>query len=137
MFLFTRTIIEELNRPVKVERCNEGGLVLASGIVLPVPGIEHLPCNSAALQQIIPNGVELTPAGRVVGLVRVWHWCGNDPVRKHIPRVDLGYLFEFLQEPGVRPRGKFDERGWNISEYFAYTQWLTSQHPEVATDAAT
>ena len=33
------------------------------------------------------SGVELAPDGRVYGLVRIHHWCGNDPVQTHIART--------------------------------------------------
>ena len=40
------------------------------------------------------HGVEVGADGRVFGLVRVWHWCGNDPVGYHPGRfpceLDLG-----------------------------------------------
>ena len=59
----------------------------------------------------LENGDWVDYVGRVVGLVKVYHWCGNDPVRKQWARVDLTHLLMYLhkgqydqtdQEMGVR-----------------------------------
>jgi hypothetical protein len=84
---------------------------------------------------MIKRGVEIAPDGRVYGLVRVHHWCGNDPVREHIARVDLADAMMFLHigqidapvpEADSTAReggGRFTERGWNISEYVQFLGW--------------
>jgi hypothetical protein len=91
-------IIETLNSPVKVTGWTPSGLSLADGRTLPLPGMKSLPAKSEALDAATRSGVEVGRDGRVYGLVRIGHFCGNDPVREHVTRVDLGFMLEYLHE---------------------------------------
>ena len=128
--------IEDLQHRLQVEGWTSEGIQLADGRVIPLPGIEALPSDSVALAQATRRGVELNSYGRVIGLVRVHHWCGNDPVRNHVARVDLAHLLMFFGE------GRFDlpeavsdypnhasaelaftDVGWNVSEFGNFAAW--------------
>src|SRR5262245_51103401 len=129
-------IIDTLNTPTKVATWTERGLVLVDGRTIPLPGLRRLPAESTALTEATREGVEVRSDGHVYGLVRVWHWCGNDTVRHHVVRVDLGRLLIFLdQGDHVEVKsppcgyscqslgGKFGEYGWDLSEYGMFKDW--------------
>lgn len=127
--------IEMLNSPVAVKGWTPDGLMLSDGRRVSLPGIHALPGVSPALTEMTKRGVEIAPNGQIFGLVRVDHWCGNDPVREHIVRVDLGDAMMFLHvgqtdvpvphaELTVREAGgDFAKRGWNVSEYMQFVNW--------------
>jgi len=131
--LFPIHIIEHLSSPVAVDGWDEDGLQLADGRHIPLPEFSRLPVRSMALSEATRSGVELGLDGRVYGLVRVHHWCGNDPVRKHIARVDLSHMLTYLQEGEMQtpppdphwrvdePGGWFSDYGWDVSQ-FVYFQ---------------
>lgn len=121
--------IETLHSPVAVDSWSEDGLKLADGRIVALPGIQRLPLTSTALREVTKRGVEFGTNGRIYGLVRVHHWCGNDPVREHIARVDISKMLLMLQvgqaispvneaiTSSCRPGGQFSEFGWNASEF--------------------
>lgn len=127
--------IETLQNPIAVTRWNSEGLILADGRMVQLPGLRSLPISSAALTEATKRGVEVGTDGRIRGLVSIHHWCGNDPVREHIARVDLADMMTFLRvgEPVARvpnadflplaPGGQFTEWGWNVSEYAHFCSW--------------
>ena len=128
--------IETLQNPVAVTRWSSDGLVLANGRTVQLPGLRAMPGQSAALAEATKRGGEIGSDGRVWGLVKVHHWCGNDPVREHIARVDLADMMVFLRvgEPVVpireadllitEPGGRFTEWGWDVGEFFHFQSWL-------------
>lgn len=81
------------------------------------------------------RGVEVGVDGRILGLVRTHHWCGNDPVREHIARIDLSDMMIFLRvgepialvpEPEslfTQPGGAFTEYGWRVGEFYQFQSW--------------
>ena len=127
--------IETLQNPVAVRNWNSDGLHLADGRTVQLPGLRSLPSDSPALAEATKRGVEVNADGRVWGLVRVHHWCGNDPVREHIARVDLADMMLFLRvgEPIadvpeakflVRVAGgRFSKWGWRIGEFLKFQSW--------------
>ena len=127
--------IETLKNPVAVTRWSSDGLKLADGRTVQLSELRALPNQSVALAEATKRGVEIGADGRVWGLVKVHHWCGNDPVREHIARVDLAAMMIFLRvaEPVVpiretdllitEPGGRFTEWGWNVSEFFHFQSW--------------
>lgn len=127
--------IESLQHPIAVKGWTLDGLLLADGRTIQLPGFRELPKESVALTEATKRGIELSPDGRVFGLMRIHHWCGNDPVREHIARVDLSSVMMFLrvgQTSAPVPEsdstvldagGRFSEWGWNVSEYFQFQGW--------------
>ena len=127
--------IETLQNPVAVTRWSSDGLSLADGRTVQLSGLRSLPGDSPALAEATKRGVEVRADGRVRGLVRVHHWCGNDPVREHIARVDISDMMTFLRvgEPAVpvpeaevlvrEPGGTFTEWGWRIGEFLQFQSW--------------
>ena len=127
--------IETLQSPVAVTKCSSAGLHLADGRTVQLPGLRSLPSDSPALTEATKRGVEVHADGRVSGLVRVHHWCGNDPVREHIARVDLSDMMTFLRvgEPAAsvpeaeflarEPGGRFTKWGWRIGEFLQFQSW--------------
>jgi hypothetical protein len=108
------------------------GLQLADGRLVKLPGVRSLPEYSTALYEVARRGVEIDAEGRVWGLVRVHHWCGNDPIGEHIARVDVArfliYLDDAIQDSRIverdiaSTRGSFRSFGWNVSEYHGLMQ---------------
>ena len=134
----SRTVehVERLSSVRQVRGWNKGALVLADGKLVPLPGVSELPDKSEALAQATKHGVEIDPEGRVIGLVAIHHWCGNDPVRRHLARVDLAYMLMFLGQgrfdlppavrdkaPDARGEGRFSEYGWNVTEFLQFQDW--------------
>jgi hypothetical protein len=127
--------LESLQHPVPVARWDSAGLHLADGRTVQLPGVTALPEDSPALREALQRGVELRQDGRVWALVRVHHWCGNDPVREHVAQVDLSDMMIFLRlgQPTTtvpeaefllaKPGGSFSESGWNISEFAQFRSW--------------
>lgn len=132
-------IVQELDEPAKVEGWSAAGLRLADGRTVQLPGFSALPEDSEALRRATEHGVEVGADGRVTGLVDVRHWCGNDPVREHIARVDLAYLLmythegEYADPPAelggyrsspIAHRRRFAESGWDPGEHHMFQQYV-------------
>lgn len=127
--------VESLSQPAAVQGWKENELKFADGRTVKVPGFRLLPAESEALQEATKRGVEITPDGRAICLVKIHHWCGNDPVREHIVRVDLSEMLLFLgvgetlsklppDEQGLeRPGGRFSEFGWDVGEFGEFEFW--------------
>lgn len=134
--------IDTLLNPVTVAKWSSEGLHLADGRTVQLPGVRSLSSDSAALAEATKRGVALDADGRVWGLVRVHHWCGNDPVKMHIARVDLASMMTFLRigEPvastteaeffNVTPGGTFTEWGWHIGEFEQFQAWERIKNSE-------
>jgi len=142
-FLLTGSVfpirrIDTLQNPVAVIGWTFNGLRLADGRTVQLPGLRSLPTASEALAEATKRGVEIRSNGRVLGLVRVHHGCGNDPVTEHMARVDLSDMMTFLRvgEPvgplhdmqytAEEPGGRFTEYGWNVSEFVMFQSWRSS-----------
>ena len=144
--LFPIKIVEHLKDPVPVTGWTAEGLIVADGRTIPLPGVRGLPGPSAALSAVTQAGAEVACDGRVYGLVRIHHWCGNDPVSEHLARVDIACMLRFLsvgEQETARGAdefrnspvgGSFSKWGWEIGEYELYRQWLASlTRPRVPT----
>ncbi|MBS1705291.1 MAG: hypothetical protein JST40_05415 [Armatimonadetes bacterium] len=121
-------LIEHLSQPTQVLGWSEQGLELSDGRVVMPSGMTALPKQSKTLSCLIRSGVELGPTGKTFGLVRIWHWCGNDPVRTDIRRIDLAQMLAFYREGKTTLKlktkssqpfveGKF---GWSISDFYEF-----------------
>jgi hypothetical protein len=130
-------ILDTLQSPVAVTGWSDDGLSLVGGRTVQLPGFRRLPAESAALTDITRRGVEVSTNGRVYGLVKVHHWCGNDPVEEHIARVDVADVLMFLREGewanpppeeallhAARTQGgRFSQWGWNVGEFGSFRNW--------------
>jgi hypothetical protein len=104
------SIVETLQSPVAVTEF-DGAVVLAADgkeIALPGQGAAIAPPDSV-VRDVKAHGVEIAPDGTVFALVRVHHWCGNDPVRRHLARVDLASLMISIGE-----RGDHGDSGYGV-----------------------
>jgi hypothetical protein len=122
--LFPKKIVDSLNAPVRIIAVKETGLVTSEGKTLVPPLIARLLLHPDLTKDILGHGVELKADGTIYVLVRVHHWCGNDPVRFHLARVDLSSLMLALEH----------ERGFRFSEFDidpALLMLARLPHPEV------
>jgi len=134
--------VEHLRNPITINGWSSTGLRAGDGRTIPLPGFTRLPAQSEALRRATARGVEIMPDGRVIGLVEVHHWCGNDHLRYDRRRVDLGLLLEFFREGDcekrlpsdapkpLRPGGVFGKYGWNVSEYSRYEAFVKGDWPK-------
>ena len=146
-YLLTKRIvpikkIETLHNPVAVMGWSSNGLNLADGRIMKLPGIRSLPRESDALTEVTKRGVEIGADGRIWGLAKIHHWCGNDPVREHIARIDLSDMMIFLRvgEPVApvaesesllrEPGGSFTEWGWRVGEFYQFQSWQSVKNLE-------
>jgi len=106
-----------------------------------LPGFHKLPKTSIALREATKRGIEIDSNGRVFGLCRVHHWCGNDPVREHIARVDLAHMLIFLRE-GERTvplsdneflypvkQASLSDLGWVAGQFALFSSWSKYDGP--------
>ena len=126
---FPLSHVDRLRHPVMVRSWSEKGLQLADGREVMPLGMRKLPLRSTALREVTKDGVEVAEDGRVFGRLRIWHWCGNDPLRNDVRRIDVAHLLTYFRQGvpvarlmarGPKPystEGGFSERGWNVSEY--------------------
>ncbi len=123
-------IVDTLHSPMAVTGWSPDGLHLVDDRVIQLPEFRTLPSTSLALSEVQKRGVEIDAQGRVFGLVRVVHWCGNDPVREHIAKVNVSDMLTFLRQGdrspvpkeqqnvlAQEPGGRFFELGWDASEF--------------------
>ena len=137
--------VETLRSSIIVAGWSSSGLRLSGHDVLPLPDFESLPYVSPALAEVTKRGIEIGEDGRVHGLLRVHHWCGNDPIREHIARVDIALLLIYLGEgkslvtlppaPWVTPNTStaFSPAGWRIEEFSSFEHWRRTRIPNPAT----
>jgi hypothetical protein len=119
--------VDKLDHPAKVVGWNPKGLALEDGRRVLPAGMADLPIDSHTLRVATQHGVEVAPDGRVFGLIKIWHWCGNDPVRYDLSRVDIGQLLAYHHEgrSTIKPyeysdasfqkAGGGSDRGWSSS----------------------
>jgi hypothetical protein len=144
----SRQIVEALQQPVAFTGWTADGVTLADGREVKLPGVRNISPNSRALAEAMKQGGVEFSGGRAYALMKVWHWCGNDPVRLHVARVDLPRVLVFLGEaepsapttvsferllegPAAARRGSdFSAAGWNVSDFFefrSYCEWADMQ----------
>jgi hypothetical protein len=129
----SRSVTEKLESATPVASVESHGLHLSDGRFVGWGLAEPVPTELAALDAITAHGIEIGTDGRAIGLVQVHHWCGNDPIREHLARIDVGHLLEFL---GGRPTPEgeepldfteadtqFTQWGWNVSSWRASERW--------------
>lgn len=133
-WLCRRDVIDRLVDPVAVTGFTTEGVMMASGDLLPWDLGEPLPLDESTrtlLRVLTARGVEIERGGSALVLVPVFHWCGNDPVRRHLARVDLRAALRFLGRrndpdgsgPLEFPRPQFVEQGWLVGDWLAFERW--------------
>jgi len=127
--------IESLTNPTDVTGWSAAGLRLADGRVVSLPGFKQIPAEIKALSAATAHGVEIDPNGRSYGVLKIWHWCGNDPLRTDYRRGDLNQLlaFERAGEPldstmpfdtrEKTPGLGFTDHGWSVSSFAKYRHY--------------
>ena len=134
--IFSKNIIEQLDAPVRVRAWDRGALILEDGKQVRLPELKDLPAeNNAILGEATKHGIELAQDGRVYGLVKIHHWCGNDSVDNHLAKVDLSRLLLFAGYANpAKPmssdakqcsltQASISKYGWRIEEYLQYRSW--------------
>lgn len=88
--------IESLHKPAKIVEIRKDGLLTADGRLLAIKHVSEVSSNLEVLKDAVKKGVEIDPDGYLIGLLKIHHWCGNDPVRYHIGRVNLSWLLALM-----------------------------------------
>ena len=134
-FTLRQDLIETLDEPRTAAGWTSMGFLLESGETVPIPGINAIRPPSAILDEIARRGIEIDPVSRRVhGLLPVWHWCGNDHIRRHVARVDVESLVTYLAFRGDPEHhsaafegmgcDSVEKYGWNVVCFDGYERWL-------------
>jgi hypothetical protein len=143
-----RFIIEKLQNPATIQSWTPKGLRLEDGRTIPLPDLarQPLPCEIPSQLKIVE--VEIKD-DRVYANVRVHHWCGNDPVRRHIARVDLALFliagsYATPSNDGrnwwlpLNPYSEFtiSKFGLRVGDYYSFRSWcqLVAAEPMINSD---
>lgn len=89
---FPLFIVKRLHNPIQVKQITAAGFVTSDSKLIKVQYVNELPVDSEIIRAAVAKGIEVTDKGQTFGLLKIWHWCGNDPVRYHIARVNLSAL---------------------------------------------
>ncbi len=87
---------DRLDHPVVVKSLTDKTLVLADGRSVSLPFIKRLPRNDPVFLKALKHGVEVGQDGEVVGLIRDYRTCGNDPFVWRDRRINLSDLAGFM-----------------------------------------
>ena len=83
---------EHLDHPVVVKSLTDKALVLADGRNVALPFIKRLPRKDPVFLTALKHGVQVGQEGEVVGLIRDYRTCGNDPFVWRDRRINLSDL---------------------------------------------
>jgi hypothetical protein len=92
---------ERLDHQVVVKEVTDKTLVLADGRIVSLPFITRLPRNDPVFLAALKHGVEVGQDGEVVGLIRDYRTCGNDPFVWRDRRINLSDLAGFMDPDGI------------------------------------
>jgi hypothetical protein len=92
---------ERLDHPVVVKELTDKTLVLADGRSVSLPFIKRLPRNDPVFLKALEHCVEVGQDGEVVGLIRDYRTCGNDPYLWVERRINLSDLAGFMDPDGI------------------------------------
>ncbi len=135
--------VDSLEHPIDVRSWDTEGLTLATGQRVPLPLGEGLPIPSLALAAATSHGIELDDKGEAFGLVQVHHWCGNDPVKFQLAKVNLRHFTAYVAglerahsmklarftEGMEWPKAEafiFGRHGWRIDWFHDFVSWEQS-----------
>ncbi len=128
-------IKDNLNSPQGVTSIEDDAIRFASGNRIPLPGAKLLRDTPSFSHALSKHGVELTSSGELFGLIKVNHWCGNDPVRYHVSRVNLASLIAYYSGS---PRARVSQRGVDpgaLSLLQLPAKEITQRNKLIASDA--
>lgn len=95
-------ITDSLHSPKAVSAIDDHIIKTTDGGQIHLPYAARIRERPPLAEDILKHGVELSSSGEVYGLIRIHHWCGNDPVRYHLARVSLLSLAALLEyDPGM------------------------------------
>lgn len=109
-----KKIVDTLSARVSIASVGDSGLMTQDGRIIRLPGVSNIVAPASVARDITEHGVEVQLDGTVYALIRVHHWCGNDPVRFHLARLDLSSLFLVL---GEQKQARTTEYGINPGVY--------------------
>ncbi len=92
---------ERLDHPAVVKALTDKTLLLADGRSVALPFIKRLPRNDPVFLKALKHGVEVGRDGEVVGLIRDYRTCGNDPFVWRDRRINLSDLAGFMDPDGI------------------------------------
>ncbi len=87
---------ERFDQPVAVTEVTDKTLILADGRSVSLRFIKRLPRNDPVFLKALKHGVEVGQDGEVVGLIRDYRTCGNDPFVWRDRRINLSDLAGFM-----------------------------------------
>ncbi len=87
---------ERFDQPVAVTEVTDKTLILADGRSVSLRFIKRLPRNDPVFLKALKHGVEVGQDGEVIGLIRDYRTCGNDPFVWGDRRINLSDLAGFM-----------------------------------------
>lgn len=137
--------IETLKNPLQVQKITKTSIILENGESVKIKYISEIPVGLKVLNDAVNKGVEIDEEGNVFGLLKIHHWCGNDPIRYHLAKIQLSSLILASGEvhPSERPKVlsflsldnklRYTEHGLSISDLvkiYQITNYLKSIKPK-------
>jgi hypothetical protein len=89
--------MERLHSPKDVASIEADAIVTTDGTRVALPNAALIRERPILAKDILERGIEVFPNGEIIGLFRIDHWYGNDPVRFHLARVNLASLTAHLE----------------------------------------
>jgi hypothetical protein len=89
--------IDHLRNPQRVLSIENTALILEGQSRINIPHILQIPRSNAVFKAAISHGVEVCETGRVYGLIKMHHYCGNDPMRYDRRKVNLTELIGTIE----------------------------------------
>ena len=124
--------IEKMSRPLPVHSTSGNVIQFSSGTVVCLDKLSYIPTN-ALIQDVLKRGLSYED-GKTLGLVTLHHWCGNDPVRYDVRRVDFELLCAYVDvrclkgseitndgfSPSCKTSMHYTKHGWRYEEYLKF-----------------
>jgi hypothetical protein len=128
-------IVDSLKNPIMIQAIEPHYLVGEDGQKIALPYVLQLPVTNEVFSAALSRGVEIDTHGNVYGLLKIWHYCGTDPVRLHIARINLTALVILLEPDfihltvdtaeatriqnfirfGSKAGSTYSEHGWSVT----------------------
>jgi len=122
--------IDHLRNPQRVLSIENTALILEGQSRITIPHILQIPSSNAVFKAAISHGVEVSEAGQVYGLIKMHHWCGNDPMRYDRRRVNLTELIGAIEPSSLDITIDSDEKAQIVSNLTEHAERLSSYSDE-------